>query len=186
MSIMLDACILLLEVHPPITVALTLLIKGVSHVQHVSVSNIDTTSTHVIIFNYVIFSNYYQTIHKTNKIKILKWEWIKIKFLERPIRDIPQERDACSDHTKERRNQPRCDRRMKWRNRSWIHRVSTPFHQPIMVQHDKSGSMKQYIKQQRKSSCSSLLLDPNTKQRLVFVQVLFDFSVWVWNTPIKY
>jgi len=37
-----------------------LLIKGVSDVQYVSMSNTDTTPQHVTIFNYVIFSNFYQ------------------------------------------------------------------------------------------------------------------------------
>lgn len=82
---------------------------------------------------------------------------------------VPRERDACSGHTRERRNQPRCDRRMKWRNRSWIRRVSTPFHPRIKVRrHGKNGSITQDRKQPKSSS-----LDPNRS--------LFDFAVGVYS-----
>lgn len=72
----------------------------------------------------------------------------------------PREQDACSDHTRERKSQPRCDQRKLWRNRSWSRPKSKPFHPPKISQlpQAKTGSTTEHLQQPKPSSSSSIFV----------------------------
>ena len=115
-----------------------------------------------------------KTLNQKNKKKGKGW-------MKRKKGRVPRGRGACSDHTRERRNQPRCDRMKKWRNRSWTRPAPAPSHPPRIAGRCKSGSKtEQQTKAKASTSSSScVVLDPNTKQFdtiLCFSSLPCDFS----------
>lgn len=117
--------------------------------------------------HYIQYKTWPMKQKETKKKKeFWKWVWNKNENLKRGMKEgqggyQPRERDACSGHTRERKSQPRCDRRRLWRNRSWIRPKPKPFHPPRMSQphQAKTGpAATKHCKQRKPSSSSSFVL----------------------------